>query len=113
MQETFQALLALINNSATTNNQEDQASYIGIYEGDESLFFPADRQSRSKPISSTSILKKKNKAQDQDDSAGLGETEGVLIPDIDIVMEESGNNQGQVEQLELDHDKENNLEAEL
>ncbi|CAG8518875.1 719_t:CDS:2, partial [Scutellospora calospora] len=59
MQETLQALLALINNSTTENNQEDQASYIGIYE-----------------------------VQNQDDTAGLGETEELLIPDIDVVMED-------------------------
>ncbi|CAG8664248.1 5149_t:CDS:1, partial [Scutellospora calospora] len=87
-QETLQALLAMLNNSAPTNNQEDQASYVGIYEGDKSLFLPADRQSRQKPISGTSILRKKNGVQNQDDTTGLGETEGLLILDIDVVMED-------------------------
>ncbi|CAG8599125.1 10420_t:CDS:2, partial [Scutellospora calospora] len=84
-QETLQALLALLNNTNQTTPQNNQASYLGIQEEDESLFLLADRIARQKPISGTLILLKK---KNQENSVGLGGTDEILIPDINTEMRE-------------------------
>ncbi|CAG8843516.1 9254_t:CDS:1, partial [Gigaspora margarita] len=83
-QDTLQALLNLLNNSNSTNSQSDQSSYLGIPEDDETLFLPAERHVRQKPITSTAILRKDKNGQVQDNSPGLVETEEVVNPDVEM-----------------------------
>ncbi|CAG8855087.1 34053_t:CDS:1, partial [Gigaspora margarita] len=79
--ETLQTLLALLNNNS--DSSQNQPSYLGIPDGNKTLFLPADRHERRKPIVNTPIMRKKN-GQALDTSSGLVETEVVGDPDDEM-----------------------------
>ncbi|CAG8776999.1 19810_t:CDS:1, partial [Gigaspora margarita] len=87
-QDTLQTLLALLNNKS--DGPQNQPSYLGIPESNETLFLPAGWHERRKPIANIPILKKKNR-QVLDSSSGLVETKEVEDPDEEMA-------EGQTEQ---------------
>ncbi|CAG8463967.1 36800_t:CDS:2 [Racocetra persica] len=77
------SLLALINNSGTANNSENQTLYLSIPEEDEPLFLPAKRPIRPKPIMNTPILQKRQAETKAVNLINLEETGENKDPDIE------------------------------
>ncbi|CAG8674548.1 21328_t:CDS:2, partial [Racocetra persica] len=73
------------NNPGIFNNTGDQTSYLGIPEN-ESLFLPAERPIRPKPIVNMPILRKKLTGTKTTDLIDL--EEGESTKDLDIEMKE-------------------------
>ncbi|CAG8478466.1 1298_t:CDS:2 [Gigaspora margarita] len=99
-QDTLQTLLALLNNKS--DSSQNQPSYLGIPENDETLFLLTDWHEHRKPIANTLILRKKNRLV-LDSFSGLVETKKVEDPDKEMAK-------GQTEQ-EKDPEVQNKLES--